>query len=493
MTEQQSSYRQIIKATSLFGGVQVFNILISIIRSKVIAVLLGPAGMGIMGLLTSTTGLLTSITNFGLGTSAVKNIAEAHASNNQIQIAKTTTIFKRLVWITGLFGLMLTLVLSPWLSQLTFGNEEYTFAFAWLSVTLLFQQLSSGQLVILQGTRQLKSLAKANVLGSALGLIVTLPLYYFYRIDGIVTGIIGSSIVTMLLSWYFSSKIRNERVTVNWEETISQGRDMLRMGFLISLSGLMTVTVSYLVRVYISHAGGVEQVGLYNAGFAIINTYVGLIFSAMATDYYPRLSAVSTDNAKCRTTINQQAEIAILILAPILIVFLVFINWVIVLLYSKQFLAVSGMIYWAVLGMFFKAATWAIGFILLAKGKSKIFFISELISNSYMLVFNVLGYHLMGLTGLGVSFLISYLFALIQIFFIARIKFEFHFESQFQKLFVLQFFLALLVFLTITYFEKPTSYFIGIVLITASSWISIKELNKRIGLVNLFQSKIKNR
>ena len=105
MKENQSSYRQIMKATSLFGGVQVFNIVISIIKSKAVAVLLGPAGMGISGLLMSAIGLVSTITNFRLGNSATKDIAAAHATGNQSQIAKVIGVLRRLVWITGLLGL----------------------------------------------------------------------------------------------------------------------------------------------------------------------------------------------------------------------------------------------------------------------------------------------------------------------------------------------------------------------------------------------------
>jgi len=206
MSEQQSSYRQIMKATSLFGGVQVFQIIIQIIRSKFVAVLLGPAGMGIVGLLTSTLGLMGGLTNFGLGTSAVKNIAEANGTMNEKRIATVVTVMRRLVWITGLLGMIVTLILSPWLSQLTFGNKNYTLAFIWLSITLLFNQLSSGQLVLLQGMRKLQYLAKANLYGSVLGLIITVPLYYKLGIDGIVPVLIITSITTMLLSWFFPER-----------------------------------------------------------------------------------------------------------------------------------------------------------------------------------------------------------------------------------------------------------------------------------------------
>ena len=137
MQEQRSSYRQIVKATSLFGGVQFFQILISVVRSKFVAILLGPSGMGIVGLLTSTTGLITGLTNFGLGTSAIKNISEATATNDNARISSVITVMRRLVWLTGLLGAIVTLVFSPWLSEFTFGNRDYTLAFIWISVTLL--------------------------------------------------------------------------------------------------------------------------------------------------------------------------------------------------------------------------------------------------------------------------------------------------------------------------------------------------------------------
>ena len=482
MQEEKSSYRSIMKATSLFGGVQVFNILIAIIRSKVIAILLGPAGMGIAGLLTSTTGLVQSLTNFGLGTSAVRDISSANESNDFNRISKITTVFRRLVWITGLLGAISTFLLAPWLSELTFGNKEYTIAFMWLSVSLLLNQLASGQNVILQGTRQLKYLAKANLLGSLIGLIITLPLYYYKGVNGIVPAIIITSITSFLIAWYFANKVKKTNTKVNRQETIFEGKGMLKMGFMLSLSGLITMGASYIVRIYISNNGGVEDVGLYNAGFAIIGTYVGLIFAAMGTDYYPRLSGIAHVNQKATNLINQQAEIAILILGPILALFLIFINWVIIVLYSTKFVLVNGFIQWAALGMYFKAASWCIGFVFLAKGASKVFFWSELLANSYLLLFNVLGYKYFGLTGMGFSFLLSYFLVLGQVYLIAKFKYEFSFNNQFYKIFSVQMLLGILCFLITKLIPSPFNYIVGLPFIVLSSWYSFKELDKRLGL-----------
>lgn len=488
MQEEKSSYRQIMKATSLFGGVQVFNIIIQIIRSKVIAVLLGPAGMGISGLLTATIAMIRTLTNFGLGTSAVRDIAEAHESGSKQRINKVITVLRKLVWFTGFLGSIFTFIFSPLISQLSFGNKEYTVAFMWLSCTLLFNQLASGQNVLLQGMRKLQHLAKANMIGSAIGLVVSVPLYYFYGIDGIVPSLVLSAIFSLIIAWYFARKVMVERTLITRKEIVSEGKGMMKMGFMLSLSGFITMGASYIVRVFISNTGSIEDVGLYNAGFAIIGTYVGLVFAAMGTDFYPRLSGVAHDNKKASLLINQQAEIGVLILGPILAIFLVFINWVVIILYSTKFIPVNGMLHWAALGMYFKIASWSIGFILLAKGNSKLFFLSELVVNIYMLVLNIAGYYLYGLDGLGISFLISFILVFFQVYFIAKYKYGFSFNLEFYKIFGIQFLLGLSCFMIIKSTSTPLSFIIGIPIILISSWFSLKQLDDRLDLKSMLNN-----
>lgn len=492
MTNQhRSSYRQIMKATSLFGGVQVFSIIVSVIRSKVVAVLLGPAGMGIMGLLNTTLSSIGSFTNFGLAVTSVKDIAEADGSGNQQRVELVVTVFRRLVYLTGTLGTVTAIVLSPWLSQLAFGNKNYTIAFIWISVTLLFSQLNSGQLVILQGMRKLKMLAKANLFGNALSLLVTLPLYYIWGLDGIVPAIIGSSLVTLTISWLSSRTVQINALKLKKEQFLVQGKHMLKEGFIVNISLLLSVATAYAVRIFISRTGGVAQVGLYNAGFAIVSTYVGLIFSAMITDYYPRLSAVAHDNNLCRQTINQQAEIAILIMAPILLVFLIYIKWVVILLYSNKFIEITTMVSWAALGMFFKAASWSISFIFLAKGTSKLFFWNELATNVVGLMLNILGFYFGGLTGLGISFSLSWICYLLLVFSISKRKFYFSFNRSFVHIFLIQFGIAIAGFLAANLLSQLLSYIIGSMLIMVSGIISIKELEKRLGIIEILKMKLR--
>ena len=344
MSENQFSNRQILKVTSLFGGVQFLNILFSIIRSKLVAVLLGPAGMGTVGLLSNTINLLSSFTNFGLETSAIKSISLANQNEDKAVLETEIGTLQRLAWLTGIFGTIITIVFSSSLSLLVFGTRNFTYPFIWIAVTLLLRQITVGQLTVLQGLRKFAHLAKANLLGSFLGLVFTIPLYYFWGLDAIVPVLLVSSVTSLFCSWYFFKKITFKAVKLSTSEVFANGKGMIKLGFSLSFIGLLTLLTSYILQIIISKRGGVTDVGLFNAGFAIINTYVGMIFTAISVDYFPRLTTVSHNDIEVRNTVVQQAILSVLIITPIIVIFLTFAPFIIKILYSKDFIAIIPMV-----------------------------------------------------------------------------------------------------------------------------------------------------
>ena len=177
---------------------------------------------------------------------------------------------------------------------------------------------------------------------------------------------------------------------------------------------------------------------------------------------------MAQDNVKCESEINQQAEIAILILAPILILFIVFIKFGIIILYSKAFLEVSEMLQWAALGIFFKAASWAIGMIFVSKGASRVFFWNELLTNVYLGGLNILGYYIYGLTGLGISFLLVYVIHFIQMSIVAKKLYKINFQNEFLSILFLRLALAGIAFLAAKFLPAIYCYTLGILLFSIS-------------------------
>jgi O-antigen/teichoic acid export membrane protein len=137
--------------------------------------------------------------------------------------------------------------------------------------------------------------------------------------------------------------------------------------------------------------------------------------------------------------------------------------------------------------MIFKAASWSVGFILLAKSASKVYFWNELINNGYMLVFNLLGYKYGGLNGVGFSFFIGYFIYFFQVFFLAKRKYEFNFYKEFVIIMAIQLLLNVCCFLSVVFLAHPYNYISGTLFIALSLTFSIKELNKRLALAAIFQ------
>ena len=493
MSESKSSYLQILKTTSIFGGVQFFNIIISIIRTKLIAIFIGPAGMGITTLLNSTINIISGITGLGIETSAVKHISGTYKNDDLSTVSANVSIVKKLALITGIFGALLTVFLSGWLSQLTFGNAEHTFSFVFLSITLLFKQLSTGQLVMLQGLRKMRFLAKANFYGNLFGLLFSIPLYYYYKIDAIVPTIIVVSLSSLLFSFYYSKKLRIVKVDVSSNQLATEGKNIIRLGIMLTLSGFMTLLSTYLIQIYVSKIGGLEQVGFYNAGFTLLNSYVGIIFTVMGTDYFPRLASICNENEKVRTSVIQQSFMSILIITPIIILFLIFIPLIIKILYTAKFISIMTMVCFGILGMLFRAVSWSMGYIIIAKGDSKIFLKTSIGFNLLSLALNGFGYYFYGLEGLGFSFLIYYLIHFLVLKIITKNSYNFYFDANFYQIYLICIVMCVLTFL-FSYMEfSVLKYTLMSLMGLISFGFVVYQINKKIKLKGIFNSVIKRK
>ncbi|TRX24616.1 oligosaccharide flippase family protein [Flavobacterium franklandianum] len=489
MSDSKSSYLQILKTTSLFGGVQFFTIIISIIRTKCIAIFIGPAGMGIVALLNSTLNIISGITGLGIETSAVKHISSSFKNEDLNSVAGNVSIIKKLALVTGLLGVCATIFLSPWLSQLTFGNSEHSFSFIFLSITLLFKQLSTGQLVVLQGLRKMRFLAKANFYGNLFGLLFSIPLYYFYSIDAIVPTIIVASLSSVFFSFYFSKKVVIIKTNVSKSQITNEGKSIIRLGIMLTLSGFLTLLSTYLVQIYIGKTGGLEQVGFYNAGFTLLNSYVGIIFTVMATDYFPRLAAICDENEKVRSSVIQQSTLSILIITPIIVLFLLFVPLIIKILYTPKFISIMAMVCLGILGMLFKAVSWSMGYILIAKGDSKIFIKTAIGFSIFSLIANILGYYFYGLEGLGLSFLIYYLIHFVVVMLITKKRYGFYFNTEFYQTFLICIVLCIVTFLLSYIHYSLLKYSLMSMMVILSLVFVLYQINKKMEFKDLIKKK----
>ena len=445
--------------------------------------------MGIQSLLYSTTNTISAATNLGLNTSSVKTIAEANRVGNKELIARNVTAQRRLIWITGVVGMLICAIFSPIWSRTSFGDNTYIWSFVIVSLIILLDQLNKGELALLQGMQQKKQLAKANIIGQTLNALTTIPLYFFFGVKAIVAALVLGSLISLFISLYYSRRLGVERVNMSWKETFGIGREMIKLGFFLSLQYLMSTIVIWVIRNYVSSIGGVDDVGLYSAGTSIVATYIGLVFSAIATDYFPRLSATKS-NDEMIVAARRQAELTILLLTPLVIAFLAFCKPVIILLYSKQFLPIEHMMYWAVGAVLVQAMGWAVSYTLLAKAKPLYFFLNELATTIWGLPIKLLCYKHWGLTGFGMATMICYSIYLVQVLIVTKRLFGLTYEASLWKLFALLNLPVLITVICKLFFSGIWVYTTtGAILIIVTTYV-FYSLNKKMDLRSYFLTRL---
>ncbi len=403
----QAGYRNIFKSTFLFGFVQVFNIAVKVGLNKAVALLLGPVGMGVISIYNTSINLLSIGAGLGINQSAVRDIADARGSNDIKQIDITITFVKRIIRYTSLLGIVLMAALSPILSILTFGNKDYTMAYLLLSLAVGATIQTNGYRAINTGMRDLRSVAYSTIWGAVAGLLAALPLYFFFGENGIAPSLIISAMATMLIAKYYADKIKYNKIRMRIREAVAKSSNMIKMGIALMIMSFMLSAVQLIISSYISSHGGLDIVGLYQAGATIVTSYFGIIVTAMSTEYYPRISGFNQDNNRLNIAVNAQSEIGLLLAMPLMVLFIFLAPFFIRFLYSAEFIEATEYLDFAVLGTIAIICSNSMGMILLAKQASKIFLISSLIGNIITLLQTLVLYHYWGLTGLGIAYAVN--------------------------------------------------------------------------------------
>ena len=402
MAEKEgTSYGNIFKTTFLFGFVQVFNILVKVGINKIVALLLGANGMGIIGLFNTAIGTIKTGAGLGVSQSAVRDISEANACNDSKRFSRIISLTNRIIIFTSLLGVILTIALSPALSQWQFGNHKYTVAFIWLSIVVGTNILSEGQLAILKGMRQLRALAKASMIGSVVGLLSAVPFYYFFGEGGVVPSLIITAFASLFFSNMYVRRIKYETTKLSFREVVKEGSPMVKMGVALMLVSFIGSVFDMIVASFISRQGSLADVGFYNAGATIISGYFGIIITAMSTDYYPRISAVHNDNEKLTEEMNRQSETGLIMIFPLVVLFVFLSPFFVNMLYSSEFAATNDYTDYAMIGTVIIIVSNCMGMILLAKQASNIFVLSVLGQRLILIAVYLLGYKYLGLKGLG--------------------------------------------------------------------------------------------
>ena len=205
------SYAQILTSSVWMGGTSLITVLAALLRTKVLAVFLGPAGIGFIGLLTSLTSMVGALSGMGISTSGVLKIADAAGAGEEIRVARTVRAVRQIVLWLGLLGALLLAAFCVPLSRLTFGTAEHAGKIALLSLVIVFGAVAERQMAVLQGLRRMSDLGKLTILSTTVSAVLTLPIVYFWPQHAVVALLLVASGAGMAASWCMREGSRSRR------------------------------------------------------------------------------------------------------------------------------------------------------------------------------------------------------------------------------------------------------------------------------------------
>ena len=469
------SYRNILHSTAVFGGTQFVLTLINVVKGKLVAVLLGSVGIGLSSLLTNAVGCIQQIVTLGVHMSVVKEVSQANLEEDRAVLAQITKVLRTLLLISAIAGALLMVVFSPLITRFSVGDSKYGIFFLCLAPVVFLNVLSSGEYALLQGIRKFKMLAYSSLI---LGL---------------------TSLISFISLKWFVSKTELHSLPlprVSLKQTLVRGKEIILLGIVMMLAGLFGTIANYGIASFISTTGSLQDVGLYHAANLIVMQCCMLVFTAMATDYYPKLAAaVSEGNVAVCRLVNQQTEVVLLIIAPVAVWLITVIPILITLLLTTEFMQAQMLMRYMSLAVIFRSVCFSIDYIAVAKGdKNYYFWLEGVFCNVKMMLFYMVAYHLWALDGLGYAILCSGLIDLVVSMYCSHRRYGFAFLRKSWVLFSILSAAVVACFLCSLLQNEWLSYALMISLSLCTTLYCYRQLDKRIDIKSLVRKKLgKNR
>lgn len=391
---------------------------------KAVALILGPSGVGLIGLYQNLVSTSATIAAVGVGTVGTRQIADAHGNPGDIAAARRALFWGTLA--LSMIGAAIFFLLRGPIATNILADPVQQSVVGWLTIGLALTVMAGSQTALLNGLRRIGDLARIQVASGLFGTIIGVTALRLWPGSGLLVLVLIGPLASFAIGhWYVSKLGPVVGPATPMRILVKQWWDMLQLGVAFMLGALVTGLGTIVVRALVQRHLGSDELGHFQAAWDIGMTYLTFVLGAMATDYYPRLAGCIKDSPAACRLINQQTEIAVLLAGPIILALIATAPWVIWLLYSADFAPAAEILRWQLLGDIFKVLSWPLGFALLAAGAGRTFVITEAIGVSVFVAGVALGLGRLGVQATGIAFLAMYCAYLPLVFWIAKLRMNF--------------------------------------------------------------------
>ncbi|SES03871.1 O-antigen translocase [Pedobacter rhizosphaerae] len=401
----------IFKVFSLTAVSTLVKMLTGLVSVKVVAVIIGPSGIALLGQLNSFATIIMVVASGGINTGITKYISEYRNSNSDI-IKLLSNALKITLACSIVCGLFM-IVLSGYLSRKIMLSNDYKYIFVIFGATVFLYALNGLISSVLNGYKEFKLFVVVNIIGSLGGLIFTLSFVYFLGLKGALISAVTFQSVMFLISLIMIRKLPWVK-----QEYFNQPVDKQTLLKYLHYSLMTFVTAAtapvaqIILRGHVIANISATEAGWWEAMSRISNMYLLVITTSFSVYYLPRLSEINNIQIIRKEIINSFKIIVPVLIAGFSILYIGRFL-VIKLLFSTEFLQMEKLFLWQLLGDFFKITSWLLAYLMIAKAMTRAFIITEVFFTIFYLATAYLLMSEKGVLGIVQAYAVNYFVYLI--------------------------------------------------------------------------------
>lgn len=355
------------------------KLIFGVVISKLLAVFVGPAGLGVLGNFRVFIAFIENFTLLGIQNATVKYVAENKKEPQKVSefIIKTFGFLVILCAITMLLLLIFKNQIENYILPNVINFKSVIYVFILCVPFFVFSVFLNA---ILNGLGWFKKTILVQLIASCIVFLFSAVTIYFFGIYGAFLSLILTPIVTFIIAFMFLQKYLVTNFKLSYTNyNFSLLKNFSEFILMALVSGVLGSLVLLLIRTHLVETVGLEKAGIYEGLQRVSANYMVFISSIVSLYFYPKFAATTTLIEINELVLKYLKTVIPFLLSGLLVLFFIKEN-VVYLLFNQEFIYMKKLFFWQEVGDLFKALSLIFGTILVAKKMTKIFIITEVIS-----------------------------------------------------------------------------------------------------------------
>lgn len=408
----------LLKITSLNAVAVLFQIVGGFITSKLIAIYLGERGMALLGYLRNFLTTSQTAGNLGYSNGIIKYVASY--KKDHLLLSKVLSSSVIISFISSIVVSIVLFVGAQYWNNVVFGqNTSYVFIFKYLAFVIPFITINGVLIAIINGQSAYKKVVWINILTNIIGVGITSYLITAKGVEGALMAMVITPAIALLITLILIGKEAKTLTLLTAKISFKALKKMSSYTVMAVFSMMVLPLIYIAIRNQIVTSSGIEGAGYWDAMTRISDYYIKFVATVMTLYILPQLAKATTDKAFRKEIFGFYKTVLPLFGIGLIVLFL-FRTFIIQLLFTEDFIPVSSLFKWQLLGDFFKVASIVIGYQIIAKNNLKLFLITEIISLIVIYSSGIYFVQLYGYEGGAIGHCLSYFVHLLMLLFIFR-------------------------------------------------------------------------